>query len=158
MSCWRSYCADLLLNLQLHTTNVNVGHCLRAHLAWYELIGCHDGTARGPIRKADWGPAPIGFAYNNTCWHRSHTYTHGSHTCGVSLQLIGIMVPPAALLLLLWAFGLNFSAAVPQWFQNISTNLFNLSGDIMLGGLFPINILTSNLSQRTVPDNISCQR
>lgn len=67
------------------------------------------------------------------------------------------MVPPAALLLFPWAFGLSFSAAVPEWFDNISTNLFNLSGDIMLGGLFPINRLTGNLTQRTVPDNISCE-
>lgn len=80
------------------------------------------------------------------------------HTWLSPLQLTGTMVPPAAPLQLLWVFGFGFSAAVPQWFQNISTNLFNLSGDIMLGGLFPISILTSNLTQRTVPDNISCQR
>lgn len=70
---------------------------------------------------------------------------------------VSIMVPPAALLLFLWALGLSFSAAVPEWFYNISTNLFNLSGDIMLGGLFPINHLSSNLIQRTVPENISCE-
>lgn len=68
------------------------------------------------------------------------------------------MAAPATLLVLLWAFRLSLSAAVPEWFDNISTDLFNLSGDIMLGGLFPINLLTSNLTQRTEPDNISCER
>ncbi|XP_073323757.1 taste receptor type 1 member 3 [Pagrus major] len=67
------------------------------------------------------------------------------------------MAAPAVLLVLCWAFGLSYSASSPEWFQNISTNLFNLSGDIMLGGLFPINQLTSNLSQRREPDNISCE-
>uniref|UniRef100_A0A3Q3WB43 Taste receptor type 1 member 3 n=1 Tax=Mola mola TaxID=94237 RepID=A0A3Q3WB43_MOLML len=37
--------------------------------------------------------------------------------------------------------------STPEWFQNISTSLFSLPGDIMLGGLFPINELTSNLNQ-----------
>uniref|UniRef100_A0A3P8ZY35 Taste receptor type 1 member 3 n=1 Tax=Esox lucius TaxID=8010 RepID=A0A3P8ZY35_ESOLU len=44
----------------------------------------------------------------------------------------------------------------PPWFQNITTNLFNASGDILLGGLFPLNELTSNLSQRLQPDSIIC--
>ncbi|KAL6464954.1 hypothetical protein MHYP_G00272710 [Metynnis hypsauchen] len=44
----------------------------------------------------------------------------------------------------------------PQWFKNISTNLFRSPGDILLGGLFPINQLTSNLSQRAEPDDIHC--
>lgn len=42
-----------------YTTNVNVGHCLREHLAWYEVTGYRDWAARGPIRKADWGSFPI---------------------------------------------------------------------------------------------------
>lgn len=66
------------------------------------------------------------------------------------------MAAPVLLLVLCWAFRLSCSTNVPQWFNSISTHLFNLSGDIMLGGLFPINQLTSNLSQRTEPDNISC--
>lgn len=45
-----------------------------------------------------------------------------------------------------------------EWFNNVSTSLFNLSGDIMLGGLFSINQLTSNLSERTEPDNVTCAR
>lgn len=68
------------------------------------------------------------------------------------------MTAPATLLVLFWAFRLSCFASNPEWFQNVSTNLFNLSGDIMLGGLFSINQLTSNLTQRRVPDNISCDR
>ncbi|XP_070815693.1 taste receptor type 1 member 3 [Chaetodon trifascialis] len=66
------------------------------------------------------------------------------------------MVAPVMLMVLCCAFRLSCSAGTPKWFYNISTNLFNLSGDIKLGGLFPINQLTSNLSQRREPDNISC--
>lgn len=68
------------------------------------------------------------------------------------------MAAPAALLVLFWAFSLSCSASTPEWFHNISTSLFNLSGDVMLGGLFPISQLTSNLTQRTEPDNISCEK
>ncbi|XP_062400348.1 taste receptor type 1 member 3 [Sardina pilchardus] len=45
-----------------------------------------------------------------------------------------------------------------NWLQNISTDLFRSQGDILLGGLFPINELTSNLSQREEPDDIQCNR
>ncbi|KAK5872651.1 hypothetical protein PBY51_013333 [Eleginops maclovinus] len=55
------------------------------------------------------------------------------------------------------AFRLSYSEDQPGWFQNISTSLFNLPGDIMLGGLFHINLLSSDLSQRMEPDNISCE-
>ncbi|TKS71258.1 Taste receptor type 1 member 3 [Collichthys lucidus] len=68
------------------------------------------------------------------------------------------MAKPFGLLNLCFGFILSCSANSPEWFNNISTNLFNLSGDIMLGGLFPINHLTSNLSQRKEPNNISCER
>ncbi|XP_019956997.2 taste receptor type 1 member 3 [Paralichthys olivaceus] len=61
------------------------------------------------------------------------------------------------LLILCWQVRLSDSAS-PGWFQNISTSLFSLPGDIMLGGLFYINQLSSNLSQRTEPNNISCDR
>ncbi|KAI4899621.1 hypothetical protein NFI96_030397 [Prochilodus magdalenae] len=44
----------------------------------------------------------------------------------------------------------------PEWFKNISTSLFRSPGDILLGGLFPINQLTSNLSQRMDPDDVRC--
>ncbi|KAI5093266.1 taste receptor type 1 member 3 precursor [Silurus meridionalis] len=47
--------------------------------------------------------------------------------------------------------------ANPAWFQNISTNLFKSPGDILLGGLFPINQLTSGLKERVEPDDISCK-
>ncbi|XP_032370623.1 taste receptor type 1 member 3 [Etheostoma spectabile] len=67
------------------------------------------------------------------------------------------MAAPFTLLVLCWAFRLSYSASPPEWFHNISTSLFSLPGDIMLGGLFPINYLTSNLSQRTEPNNISCK-
>ncbi|XP_054473702.1 taste receptor type 1 member 3 [Anoplopoma fimbria] len=66
------------------------------------------------------------------------------------------MAAPFTLLVLCCAFTLSCSEK-PEWFHNISTNLFNLSGDIMLGGLFPINQLSSNLSQMTEPNNISCE-
>ncbi|CAB1314895.1 unnamed protein product [Coregonus sp. 'balchen'] len=68
------------------------------------------------------------------------------------------MVVPLRLLVLCWVFGAGCSQSSPPWFQNITTNLFNSSGDILLGGLFPINELTSNLSYRVKPDNISCDR
>lgn len=83
-----------------------------------------------------------------------HMHMHSS----LHLRLIRSMAALAVTLVLVWAFGLSYSASSPEWFQNISTNLFNLSGDIILGGLFPINDLTSNLSQRREPDNISCER
>ncbi|XP_029288187.1 taste receptor type 1 member 3 [Cottoperca gobio] len=67
------------------------------------------------------------------------------------------MAAPFILLVLCCAFRLSFSVDPPEWFHNISTSLFNLSGDIMLGGLFPINLLSSDLSQRTEPNNISCE-
>ncbi|XP_019747950.1 taste receptor type 1 member 3 [Hippocampus comes] len=61
------------------------------------------------------------------------------------------------LLVLFCTLRLACCVTSPAWFQNISTSLFNLSGDIMLGGLFSINQLTSNLSQRTEPNDISCE-
>ncbi|XP_068567823.1 taste receptor type 1 member 3 [Cebidichthys violaceus] len=61
------------------------------------------------------------------------------------------------LLVLCWAFRPSCGENPPEWFHNISTSLFNLSGDIMLGGLFPINQLSSNLNQRREPNNISCE-
>ncbi|NP_001072097.1 taste receptor, type 1, member 3 precursor [Takifugu rubripes] len=66
------------------------------------------------------------------------------------------MAVSPTLLVLFWVF--KMTSATPAWFQNISTSLFNLPGDIKLGGLFPLNRLTSNLSQRTEPDQISCDR
>lgn len=67
-----------------------------------------------------------------------------------------IMAVSPTLLVFFCVFKLTYST--PAWFQNISTSLFNLPGDIKLGGLFPINELTSNLSQRTEPDQYSCDR
>ncbi|XP_005943707.1 taste receptor type 1 member 3 [Haplochromis burtoni] len=61
------------------------------------------------------------------------------------------------LLVLCCFFTLGCSESLPEWVSNISTNLFSLSGDIMLGGLFPINDVTSNLSNITEPNQISCE-
>ncbi|CAL8339941.1 unnamed protein product [Merluccius merluccius] len=62
------------------------------------------------------------------------------------------------LLVLCWVFGLASGNNSTEWFRNISTNLFNLPGDIVLGGLFPINTLTSNLSDRIKPSDLACER
>nr|XP_006642093.1 PREDICTED: taste receptor type 1 member 3 [Lepisosteus oculatus] len=45
-----------------------------------------------------------------------------------------------------------------HWLKNISTDLFRSPGDIILGGLFPIHELTSNLSERSQPDDVYCDR
>ncbi|KAG7244746.1 hypothetical protein INR49_029765, partial [Caranx melampygus] len=85
-----------------------------------------------------------------------------SHFHQVTLVLIVssfIMAASSILLVLCCVFRLSCSVNYsPKWYQNISTNLFHLPGDIVLGGLFPINDLTSNLSQRIEPNNISCER
>ncbi|XP_052465223.1 taste receptor type 1 member 3 [Carassius gibelio] len=44
----------------------------------------------------------------------------------------------------------------PAWFKNITTSLFKSPGDILIGGLFPINELTSDLSKRVKPDDLEC--
>uniref|UniRef100_A0A3Q4HU01 Taste receptor type 1 member 3 n=1 Tax=Neolamprologus brichardi TaxID=32507 RepID=A0A3Q4HU01_NEOBR len=62
------------------------------------------------------------------------------------------------LLALCCFFRVSFSESIPEWFSNISANLFSLSGDIMLGGLFPINDLNSNVSDITEPNQITCDR
>lgn len=76
----------------------------------------------------------------------------------MSLPALSSMAVALRLLVLCWLFGAGCSQSSPPWFQNITTTLFNSSGDILLGGLFPINDLTSNLSQRVEPDSISCDR
>uniref|UniRef100_A0AAV2M3K2 Taste receptor type 1 member 3 n=2 Tax=Knipowitschia caucasica TaxID=637954 RepID=A0AAV2M3K2_KNICA len=58
-----------------------------------------------------------------------------------------------ALLLLALAPGKSSSK---EWFQNISTRLFDLPGDILIGGLFPINDASSNLSEQLKPNDIEC--
>ncbi|XP_064162179.1 taste receptor type 1 member 3 [Anguilla rostrata] len=67
------------------------------------------------------------------------------------------MVMPLRLLILCWVFGQG-CGDTPQWFQDISTDLFHSPGNFSLGGLFPINELTSNLSTREQPDDIHCDR
>ncbi|XP_060714745.1 taste receptor type 1 member 3 [Tachysurus vachellii] len=62
-----------------------------------------------------------------------------------------------AKLLILFCLLNSAHGANPPWFQNISTNLFKSPGDILLGGLFPINRLTSNLTERVKPDDIQCK-
>uniref|UniRef100_A0A8C1IW17 Taste receptor type 1 member 3 n=1 Tax=Cyprinus carpio TaxID=7962 RepID=A0A8C1IW17_CYPCA len=59
------------------------------------------------------------------------------------------------LLLLCGLLGSGFSEN-PSWFKNISTSLFKSPGDILIGGLFPINKLTSDLSKRVKPDDLEC--
>ncbi|XP_030634149.1 LOW QUALITY PROTEIN: taste receptor type 1 member 3 [Chanos chanos] len=59
-------------------------------------------------------------------------------------------------LLVLYCFFGSHQGQNPSWFQNISTNLFKSPGDFLLGGIFPINVLTSNLSERVEPDDIHC--
>uniref|UniRef100_A0A3B4AI54 Taste receptor type 1 member 3 n=1 Tax=Periophthalmus magnuspinnatus TaxID=409849 RepID=A0A3B4AI54_9GOBI len=44
----------------------------------------------------------------------------------------------------------SYGLSSNEWFKDIPTDLFNLSGDIILGGLFPI------LSERTEPDKVTC--
>uniref|UniRef100_A0A3Q4I9R7 Taste receptor type 1 member 3 n=1 Tax=Neolamprologus brichardi TaxID=32507 RepID=A0A3Q4I9R7_NEOBR len=59
------------------------------------------------------------------------------------------------LLVLCCFFTLSCSESLPEWVSNISTNLFSLSGDIMLGGLFPINDVTSSLTMKYTVDEIN---
>ncbi|RXN23067.1 taste receptor type 1 member 3-like isoform X3 [Labeo rohita] len=59
------------------------------------------------------------------------------------------------LLVLCGILGTGFSEK-PSWFGNISTSLFKSPGDILIGGLFPINELTSELSKRVKPDDLEC--
>ncbi|KAI1890497.1 hypothetical protein AGOR_G00154310 [Albula goreensis] len=68
------------------------------------------------------------------------------------------MVVPLRLLFLCWMFGRGCNGQTPQWFQDISTALFHSPGNFSIGGLFPINELTSNLSQREEPDDIHCDK
>ncbi|XP_048879134.1 taste receptor type 1 member 3 [Brienomyrus brachyistius] len=60
------------------------------------------------------------------------------------------------LVVLYWVLRLDLCENEPAWFQNISTSIFNSSGDFLLGGLFPINGLTSNLSQNENPSDVQC--
>ncbi|KAJ8359337.1 hypothetical protein SKAU_G00158620 [Synaphobranchus kaupii] len=88
----------------------------------------------------------------------------GSYPCSLedpafqaSQPLGARMEMPLGLLVLCWVFGRGCGNA-PQWFQNISTALFHSPGNFSVGGLFPINELTSNLSNREEPDDIHCDR
>ncbi|KAM9443980.1 taste receptor type 1 member 3 [Clarias gariepinus] len=62
-----------------------------------------------------------------------------------------------AKLLILCCLLSSANGANPPWFQKITTNLFKSPGDILLGGLFPINQLTSNLTERLEPDDVQCK-
>ncbi|XP_038125275.1 LOW QUALITY PROTEIN: taste receptor type 1 member 3 [Cyprinodon tularosa] len=56
-----------------------------------------------------------------------------------------------------WAFKPCCTGSSPEWFQNISTNLFSFPGDVNLGGLFPINQQTNNnISFISEPNSIKC--
>ncbi|XP_036387711.1 taste receptor type 1 member 3 [Megalops cyprinoides] len=84
------------------------------------------------------------------------------HSGGPSLSTLGIAEGPGAEMVLLrvlalcWVFAPVCVEDSPPWFQNITTSLFKSPGDFLLGGLFPINDLTSNLSERLEPDDIHC--
>lgn len=67
------------------------------------------------------------------------------------------MAMEGSLMVLCVILGSGISAN-PPWFDNITTDLFKSPGDILIGGIFPINELTSNLSQRVKPDDIHCDR
>ncbi|XP_003459628.1 taste receptor type 1 member 3-like [Oreochromis niloticus] len=67
------------------------------------------------------------------------------------------MASRLTLLVFCFFFRLSCSQSLPEWVSNISSNLFSLSGDIMLGGLFPINDITSSLSDITEPNQIRCK-
>ncbi|MEQ2166248.1 hypothetical protein GOODEAATRI_025945 [Goodea atripinnis] len=57
-----------------------------------------------------------------------------------------------------FAFRPCCSVISPKWFQNISTNIFSLPGDVNLGGLFPINQQSNNVSLISEPNSIKCER
>ncbi len=61
-------------------------------------------------------------------------------------------------LLVLCAILVSGLSAKPSWFKNITTDLFKSPGDILIGGLFPINEMTSDLSKRVKPDDLECNR
>ncbi|XP_075997299.1 taste receptor type 1 member 3 [Genypterus blacodes] len=66
------------------------------------------------------------------------------------------MAEALGLLVLCCVFRLSCSQSSPEWFQNISTDVFSMSGDILLGGLFQINQFTDSLSPLK-PGNIRCE-
>ncbi|KAM4588361.1 taste receptor type 1 member 3 [Odontesthes bonariensis] len=61
------------------------------------------------------------------------------------------------LLVVCWLGRASANVSSPEWFSNISTELFSLSGDIKLGGLFPINEQSSNMGPITEPNSIKCE-
>ncbi|KAJ8400732.1 hypothetical protein AAFF_G00395010 [Aldrovandia affinis] len=66
------------------------------------------------------------------------------------------MVVLLRLLVLCWVFGRGRGDEKPEWFQDISIDLFESPGNFSVGGLFPINEITSNLIHREEPDDIHC--
>ncbi|KAM4582727.1 taste receptor type 1 member 3 [Fundulus diaphanus] len=56
-----------------------------------------------------------------------------------------------------WALRPCCSVSSPEWFQNISTNLFSFPGDVNLGGLFPINQQLDNVTLISEPNSIKCE-
>ncbi|KAM4740283.1 taste receptor type 1 member 3 [Anableps anableps] len=56
-----------------------------------------------------------------------------------------------------WVFRPCCSVSSPEWFQNITTNLFSLPGDVNIGGLFPINQQSNNISLISEPNSIKCE-
>ncbi|KAL4622541.1 taste receptor type 1 member 3 [Arapaima gigas] len=60
------------------------------------------------------------------------------------------------LLLLYWSLEPGHCNNEPEWFQNISTDLFSSQGDILLGGLFPINDLDTSWNLTEGPSGLQC--
>ncbi|RVE73298.1 hypothetical protein OJAV_G00046520 [Oryzias javanicus] len=59
------------------------------------------------------------------------------------------------LLVVCWLFRPGCTS--PEWFKNISTDLFNMSGDIKLGGLFPIKEQSNDTSNySTKLNSVTC--
>ncbi|XP_014902766.1 taste receptor type 1 member 3 [Poecilia latipinna] len=58
---------------------------------------------------------------------------------------------------LCWTFRPCSSVSSPEWFQNITTNLFSLPGDVTLGGLFPINQQSNSNGLISEPNSIKCE-
>ncbi|KAG9352932.1 hypothetical protein JZ751_017508 [Albula glossodonta] len=133
----------VLLTLVLYTcTPVNpavqsVIHCSHSH--------CLTVTSLAVV----WQQVEPNFAPALKKWGLLH-----KTLCFLSLSLSAALV----LLFLCWMFGRSCNGQTPQWFQDISTALFHSPGNFSIGGLFPINELTSNLSQREEPDDIHCDR
>ena len=142
-----------------YTKNVNVGQYYKDHLTSFAVTSFYffRWSGKGGANHSSWLRSLV-LNLHTTIFYW-HIYTQCSPHANSSLRLVGIMASPFILLVLCWQVRPSDSGNTsPEWYHNISTSLFSLPGDIMLGGLFHINQLSSNLSQRMEPNNISCER